>query len=98
MESDKKQVKTKKMQGVISSDKMDKTVVVSVTNFRTNKKYRKQYSIQRRFKAHDEKNEYKEGDKVIIAATRPYSKEKRWEVVELLERADNKDKEIQKEE
>ena len=72
------------MKGVVVSDKMDKTIVVSVSKFKKNPKYKKRYKVTEKYKAHDEKNEYKIGDKVIIQESRPMSKEKRWLVVNKL--------------
>jgi len=86
MASEKKQLKKRKLQGVVVSDKMDKTVVVSVAYFKKDKKYRKQYGAAKRFKAHDEDNQYQVGDTVIFEETNPYSKEKRWKVTKLVER------------
>lgn len=73
--------KARELRGVIMSAKMKKTVVVKIDRMKTHAKYRKQYLVSKKYKAHDEKNEYKEGDKVIIRETRPLSKEKRWIVV-----------------
>ncbi|MBI2626657.1 MAG: 30S ribosomal protein S17 [Parcubacteria group bacterium] len=70
----------RKLKGVIVSDKMQKTVVVSITRLKKHPKYKKFYKITNRFKAHDEKNEYKVGERVIIQETRPISKEKHWRV------------------
>ncbi len=70
-----------KLQGDIVSDKMDKTRVVAVTRLKKHPRYGKYYKVTRKFKAHDEKNEYKTGDKVLIEETRPMSKEKRWKIV-----------------
>lgn len=72
--------------GIVVSDKMQKTVVVAVPRFSFNRKYRTQIKRTKKFKAHDEKGEYKAGDKVEIAASRPLSREKRWKVVRLVER------------
>ncbi len=72
----------RKLQGVVISDKMDKTRVIAVTRFKKHPRYKKYYKVARKFKAHDEKNEYKIGDKVIFEETRPLSKEKRWRIVE----------------
>ena len=80
MEKDKATTK-RQLKGVVSSDKMDKTVVVTVSTEKKHKKYLKYYSVTQRFKAHDESNEYKTGDKVLIEETRPMSKDKRWRVV-----------------
>ena len=80
MEKDKATTK-RQLKGVVSSDKMDKTVVVTVSTKKMHKKYLKYHNISKRFKAHDENNEYKEGDKVMIEEARPYSKDKRWRVI-----------------
>ena len=69
------------LSGVVSSDKMDKTVVVSVSRFVKHPKYGKFYKINKKYKAHDENNEYKTGDKVEIVETRPISKDKKFKVV-----------------
>lgn len=69
------------LQGTIISDKMDKTRVVAVSRLKKHPRYKKYYKITRKFKAHDEKNEYKTGDKVLIEETRPLSKEKRWRII-----------------
>ncbi len=71
----------KKIDGVIVSDKMDKTVVVNVQRFVKHKKYGKFYKIDKKYKAHDENNEYKTGDKVTIEETRPISKDKNFKVL-----------------
>lgn len=73
--------------GVVVSDKMDKTVVVAVETFVQHPLYKKTLKRTTKFKAHDEENNCKVGDKVLIMETRPLSKEKRWRVVEILERA-----------
>lgn len=67
--------------GEVVSDKMTKTVVVSVVRVKRHPIYKKSYKITKRYKAHDEKGEYKVGDKVIIEETRPISKDKRWKVI-----------------
>ncbi len=81
MDKQTPQIKKRKLQGVVVSDKMMKTVVVSVTHEKKHPKYLKYYKVTNRFKAHDEKEEYNVGDKVIIEETRPLSKEKRWKVI-----------------
>ncbi|MDD5430965.1 MAG: 30S ribosomal protein S17 [Candidatus Pacebacteria bacterium] len=73
--------KKRKLEGIVVSDKMKKTVVVSIERMKLNKKYRKYFKVTNRFKAHDENGEYHTGDKVIIQETRPLSKDKRWIVV-----------------
>ncbi len=70
--------------GVVVSDKMQKTVVVAVENRSPHPKYGKIIVKTRKFKAHDEDNTAKEGDRVRIRETRPLSKTKRWEVAEIL--------------
>lgn len=73
-------------QGLVVSDKGDKTVTVVVERRFPHPLYRKQVKRTKRYRAHDENNEYKIGDTVRIMETRPLSKTKRWRVVELLER------------
>ncbi|ACM60830.1 small subunit ribosomal protein S17 [Caldicellulosiruptor bescii] len=73
--------------GVVVSDKMDKTVVVAVERHVQHPLYKKTIKRTTKFKAHDENNECRVGDKVLIMETRPLSKEKRWRVVQILERA-----------
>ena len=70
---------------MVSSDKMDKTIVVKVERLVKHKLYKKFISRISKFKAHDEKNECKIGDKVKIMETRPLSKEKCWRLVEIME-------------
>jgi len=76
----------KKLKGTIISDKMQKTVVVRVDLLKKHPKYQKYFRRSKKFKAHDEKGEYKAGDLVIIQETKPTSKDKRWRVVELIKR------------
>lgn len=76
----------RKLRGTIVSNKMTKTVVVRVDRLKKHPKYQKYYRLSKKFKAHDEKGEYRIGDVVIIQETRPLSKEKRWRVVELAKR------------
>jgi small subunit ribosomal protein S17 len=71
----------KVLKGVVVSDKMDKTIVVSVTRFVEHKKYGKRLKISKKYKAHDETNSKKTGDKVEIVETRPISKDKKFKVV-----------------
>lgn len=65
---------------------MRKTIVVRVDVLRQHPKYGKHYRASKKFKAHDEKGEYRTGDIVMLRETRPLSKEKRWEAIELLKR------------
>ena len=76
----------RKLQGIITANKMQKTVVVRVDSLRKHAKYLKYYRVSAKFKAHDEKNEYQVGDIVIIQEVRPLSKEKRWQVAGLIKR------------
>jgi small subunit ribosomal protein S17 len=73
-------VKRRWFKGVVVSDKMDKTITVLVNRYKKHPKYEKRYKASKKYKVHDEKNEYKIGDKVIIQETRPISKDKRWTV------------------
>jgi small subunit ribosomal protein S17 len=73
--------------GIVTSDKMEKTVVVSVETLVEHPLYKKRIKRTTKFKAHDEQNSCKIGDKVRIAETRPLSKDKRWRVVEIIESA-----------
>ena len=73
--------------GKVVSDKMDKTIVVAVENSEKHKLYNKIVKRTVRFKAHDENNECGIGDRVKIMETRPLSKDKRWRLVEIIEKA-----------
>lgn len=73
--------------GTVISDKMDKTVVVKVERFVKHPVYKKIIKRSNKFKVHDEKNECSAGDKIKIIETRPLSKEKRWRLLEIVERA-----------
>lgn len=74
----------RKLKGTVVSDKMQKTIVVRVDRLKKHPKYQKYYRVSGRFKVHDENNEYKVGDMVMIQETRPTSREKRWRVVGLV--------------
>ena len=76
--------------GVVSSDKRDKTITVMITSRETHPLYKKQYTITRKYTAHDEKNEAHEGDTVMIAETRPISKTKTWTLVKIVEKSRGK--------
>ena len=75
------------MIGMVSSDKMDKTVVVKVQNNVKHPEYGKIVKRTYKLKAHDENNECRIGDRVRVMETRPLSKDKRWRVVEIVEKA-----------
>ena len=77
----------KKRLGRVVSDKMDKTIVVAVKDNVRHSLYNKIVKRTYKLKAHDEKNECQEGDKVKVMETRPLSKDKRWRVVEIVEKA-----------
>ncbi|HUC19920.1 MAG TPA: 30S ribosomal protein S17 [Candidatus Polarisedimenticolaceae bacterium] len=72
------------LRGTISSNKMDKTVVVTVDRVKEHPLYRKKYSASTKFKAHDEDNSCKMGDVVEISETRPVSRDKRWIVTRVI--------------
>jgi len=72
-------MRTKK--GVVTSTKMDKTIVVSVETYKNDPKYKKRFKVTKKFYAHDNENKAKEGDVVTIKETRPLSKLKRWVLV-----------------
>lgn len=63
------------------SDKMTGTAVVEVTRVKEHAKYGKRYRVSKRVKAHNEKNEYRAGDRVVVEETRPLSREKRWRIL-----------------
>lgn len=77
----------KTISGVVVSDKMDKTIVVEVSQLVKHPKYKKMLTRSNRFKAHDEENAAKVGDRVLLMETRPLSKQKRFRLVEILEAA-----------
>ncbi len=81
-----RKARVRKLIGRIKSDKMDKTVVVEVMRYKMDPVYKKYIKERCRYKAHDETNEYKTGDRVEIIEHRPLSKEKRWKVSRLIER------------
>jgi len=76
-----------KIEGVVVSDKMDKTVVVRVQRLVRHPVFHKYIKRYVKYKAHDENNDCRMGDRVMIAASRPLSKEKRWRMVQIVERA-----------
>ncbi|OIO36316.1 MAG: 30S ribosomal protein S17 [Candidatus Omnitrophica bacterium CG1_02_44_16] len=79
--------KRKEFTGIVVSDKMKKTIVVEVTSLVRHGQYSKTIRRKERFKAHDEKNEARIGDIVLIHETRPMSKDKRWRLVEIITKA-----------
>ncbi|MCL4496973.1 MAG: 30S ribosomal protein S17 [Deltaproteobacteria bacterium] len=75
--------------GIVTSDKMDKTIVAVVSNIVKHPLYKKYVKKNKKFKVHDEKNTAKIGDKVLFIETRPLSKEKRWNLKKILEKQAN---------
>ncbi len=78
----------KRLIGVVTSDKMDKTVVVAVTTTKRHPRYGKVLRLVKKYKAHDEANACQLGDRVQIIESQPLSRHKRWAVVSILERAE----------
>jgi small subunit ribosomal protein S17 len=68
----------KTLQGIVVSDKMQKTVVVEVERIKSHTKYKRRFKVHKKFKAHDENQEYHVGDKVVIEEAKPMSKDKNW--------------------
>jgi small subunit ribosomal protein S17 len=81
------QGRKKTLEGRVISDKMNKTVVVSVDRLYRHRRYKKVIRAVKKYKAHDEENTCRMGDLVRIVESRPISREKRWVVQEILERA-----------
>ena len=77
----------KTREGIVVSDKMDKTIVVAIETSVKHSLYNKIVRRTVKFKAHDENNECRVGDKVLIMETRPLSKDKNWRLVEIIEKA-----------
>ena len=73
--------------GIVVSDKMDKTVVIAIEEHVKHQKYGKGIKRTNRLKVHDENNECGVGDKILVAETRPLSADKRWRLVEIIEKA-----------
>ncbi len=73
----------KRFQGVVTSDKMDKTIVVKINRIKVHPIYKKRYQVSKKYKVHDQKNEAKIGDQVIFKECRPLSKDKKWRLIEI---------------
>lgn len=73
--------KRRRLQGVVTSDKMAKTIVVRVDRSKSHPKYHKKYTASAKFKVHDEKGEFKVGDVIIFEETRPISRDKCWRAI-----------------
>ena len=78
---DKKTVIKKKFNGIVVSDKMDKTVTVKIDSVKVHPKYKKRYTVSKKYKVHDELNKFKKDDKVVFVECRPLSKDKKWRVL-----------------
>lgn len=89
MENSQENKKTNKKiySGVVVSDKMDKTIVVAIEKRKLHRLYKKYVISTKKVKAHDEKNEAKSGDKVRVIQSRPISREKCWQLLEIIEKA-----------
>lgn len=77
----------KTLTGIVTSNKADKTITVTVTSRETHPIYGKQYTVSRKYAAHDENNDANEGDRVVISEIRPVSKNKAFTLSEVVERA-----------
>ena len=77
----------RKLRGIVTSDKMDKTIVVKVDRTKVHSKYKKRYVTSKKYKVHDRENECAIGDYVEFAACRPISKDKQWKMIEILKQA-----------
>ncbi len=88
----------KTLKGKVVSAKMNKTVVVEVEALREFPKYKRKYKFHKKYKVHDEEKKCRQGDKVVIEETRPYSKEKRWRVVRIEPREEGEGEEEKVEE
>ena len=84
---EKKKINKKIFSGVVVSDKMDKTIVVAIEKRKLHRLYKKYVVSTKKIKAHDEKNEAKSGDKVRVIQSRPISKEKCWQLLEIVTKA-----------
>jgi small subunit ribosomal protein S17 len=88
--------KKRQLTGIVVSDKMQKTRVIEITRLKKHARYEKFFKVTTRFKAHDETNQYKTGDTVIIEESRPMSRDKRWTIVRLVKPALVKEKLVEK--
>ena len=76
-----KRIIKRKFNGIVVGDMMNKTVVVKVERVKVHPKYKKRYTVSKKYKVHDEKDQFKTGDKVSFVECRPLSKDKRWRVI-----------------
>ena len=87
METEKVAKTKRTLSGKVVSDKMEKTIVVEITSRKLHRLYKKYLTVSKRVKAHDENNEAHVGDTVRVVEARPMSKEKRWRLQQIVERA-----------
>ena len=88
MMAGEKTIRQRERQGVVVSDRMDKTIVVKVSAVKPHAKYSKVIRMTSRLKAHDEENQARVGDTVLVRECRPLSKDKTWRLIKVLERAE----------
>ena len=81
----------RKLKGVVISNKMAKTIVVSVKTMKMHPKYKKQYKVSKKYKVHDEKNLAKSGQEVIFQECRPLSKNKKWRLIKIVPKGSPRD-------
>ncbi|OGY41371.1 MAG: 30S ribosomal protein S17 [Candidatus Buchananbacteria bacterium RBG_13_36_9] len=74
----------RRLEGIVVSNKMAKTIVVNVTRFKIYSKYKKQYKVAKKYKAHDEKQIAKIGNQVVFEECRPFSKEVKWRLIKII--------------
>jgi small subunit ribosomal protein S17 len=86
--SEQRVTRQRERQGVVVSDNMEKTIVVQVTAARPHAQYKKVVRTSSRLKAHDERNEARVGDTVLVRECRPLSRDKTWRLIKVLERAE----------
>ena len=86
--TEQQDIKQRERQGIVVSDKMEKTIVVEVSSVRPHAEYKKVVRRTERLKAHDEQNEARMGDKVLVRECRPLSRDKTWRLIRVLERAE----------
>ncbi len=84
MEAKKAKKIERRFQGIVVSDKMDKTRVVVVNSLKWHPKYHKQYKFSKKYKVHDEKNQAHSGNEIIFQECRPISKDKRWRLIKIV--------------
>jgi small subunit ribosomal protein S17 len=86
--AEQQEIKQRERQGVVVSDKMEKTIVVEVSTVKPHAQYKKIVRRSTRLKAHDEQNEARLGDTVLVRECRPLSRDKTWRLIKVLERAE----------